>query len=540
MKLQKNMTMEQPTMIELDNRDLLAQLRARKIFPSGEDSESIKEVISTDATKIAEATIFELKRNIAVSPGDVMAKIIPRAESWGYQNGIDLYSKILDLDDLSFFSSTNKKEAKEEIDNLPGNITASKELSIRQWWAEALVYEARAAVKRRKEAVKMREVYCQELTRERTGQFKRTADSEYGDMFNRLVCQRFDQIEASGDLIPDGMPGLRYAASLIEKEIFESTRDEDLAEMLTRREIAKKKQILLRFLEVGRSKFGNNEKAVSFAALSYELDRRKTDKTWGYEKFQEILSKGFQGEEINFITMLCTINQFNLAGGYKLVPNLDAYLQNPKLEPVPLIINEMVFILRLFRSYGVACRMDIFVSDTDYTEIGQYGSVSNDNLANLQIYIAELKKYVAKFGDLVSVLPISLITDGNEAYLRSKTKVLESVSKFKDLDFTRDWYRKFETAVEKVTDSQSKRGIFPKKKIRQESLEITRRIWACNAAQGVVFSNLGANTVLISTERRERDGNYVIDKEAIRDFPPVLYVLSAAESWNRKLMNKTV
>lgn len=71
--------------------------------------------------------------------------------------------------------------------------------------------------------------------------------------------------------------------------------------------------------------------------------------------------------------------------------------------------------------------------------------------------------------------------------------------------------------------------------MRSASLRIAKNIWAVNAAQGAIFSQMGANTILLSTEKRARDQNYVINSETAQDFPPVLYILSAAEKWNRKL-----
>lgn len=314
--------------------------------------------------------------------------------------------------------------------------------------------------------------------------------------------------------------------------------DQSIEEYLYQKGIAQKIKNLESFLAVGLEKFGDPQEVVAFTALRFEIEEGKTDDIWGRKKFQEIIEVGLKGESINLITMLCCINQFDLAGGYTLAPDLFAYLKNPKLEPVPLIVDELISVVQFFEYYGIKTTLTIYISDTDYTEIGQFGPVNEANLKNLQEYLVNLKNYVAAKRPDVKVLPISSLTDNNSLYQEVKTRVLGNVAAFKNQDFAREWYRKFEDAFERVTESQVKRKLFPKNEIRRKSLEITRKIWAVNAAQGAVFGTLGPNTIVISTERRERDQNYIIDKTSRENFPPVIYILRAAEMWNRKLIGK--
>jgi hypothetical protein len=238
--------------------------------------------------------------------------------------------------------------------------------------------------------------------------------------------------------------------------------------------------------------------------------------------------------------MLCTINEFDFQGGYTLNPNLDAYKSNPKVEPVPLIIDEMANRVGLFRNYGVDANLDMFVADTDYTEIGANGPVTPQNLANLKQYLTNLRDYIRKYGDRIKVDMVSTITNNNSVYESTKRKVLTQVTAKRDVDFNRIWGNKFEEDVERRYDTFSKKKLYPTAVMRQESTKVAQNIWAVNAGQGAVLSARGQNTILLSTERRSRDQNYAVDRDATANFPPTVYVLEAAENWNRKIVNKDI
>ena len=302
--------------------------------------------------------------------------------------------------------------------------------------------------------------------------------------------------------------------------------------MLATREYSKQIQRLSRLLETG---------GPNFAALIYELDRRKTDDTWEQKnKLQEVIRRGLSGEKIDIVTMLCTINEFDYQGGYNLNPDLFAYQKNPKVEPVPLIIDEMASIVRLFQYYGINCSLNAYVADTDYTEIGANGPVIDSNISNLQEYLKNLKDYICKFDGLVFVDAISSITDNSPIYQDVKVRVLNLVTKRRDVDFNRIWGQKWEDDVERRCETFGKKKLYSVSDVRKKSLEVAQNIWAVNAAQGAVFSNLGPNTILLSSERRSRDANYVVDNQTTANFPPVLYILNAAENWNRKIIDKSI
>lgn len=357
-------------------------------------------------------------------------------------------------------------------------------------------------------------------------------------MFNRLVCQKLDFLEAKSEPIPTGQSKLGYAGTIVKNEIESIISDQEIEAYLVKKLQNQKSKRLEKILESALQRFLNPEKATAYAALLFEIQERKTDNIWQQPKFEKIIAKGLGSETISLISMLCCINQFGLAGGYTLVPDLFAYRQNTKLEPVPLIIDELVSVVDFFGYYGIKANLTLYVSDTDYTEIGQFGKVTPGNLVNLQEYLQNLKAYTNNRNPQVQVIPISALTNNNSLYLEVKTRVLKNVTRFKDPDFEREWYPKFEEAFERVSESQIKRKLFPANEIRGKSLEITRMIWAVNAAQGTVLGTLGENTILVSTERRERDQNYIIDRSAKEKLPPVIYILRAAEMWNRKLTGK--
>ncbi len=398
----------------------------------------------------------------------------------------------------------------------------------KKWIIENLAFETKKLRRQSEAAKKELEKIKKEAVASRIRTLKRTnSNDSYGDLFNQAVCLAANQF---GVNLPE-------AEIIIRNKIEEGTGDKEiddyLSETIRSQEEKKLKNLLMRNVE----KLENVDIAIVLTSIQFELDQIKTDKIWGADKFEQILISGLSGEKVNIITMLCLINQFDYNGGYTSVPDLFVYLKNPKLEPVPLIVDEMTLIPKFFDFYGIESSLTIYIADTDYTEIGEFGPVNMNNIKNIKEYIQNVKDYL-KDNSKINVSPISKLTDGNPLYNNVKEKILANVKDFKDPDFTREWYQKFEDDFEKRSQSQGKRKLFSPKEIRQKTLDLTRNIWACNAAQGAVFGTLDQNTILLSTERRERDRNYTIDKDSRKNFPPIIYVLKAAENWNRKIVQK--
>lgn len=399
--------------------------------------------------------------------------------------------------------------------------------------------EARAAQRKKQKARESKAALIRETLLFKIKRLKATSDEKFGDRFNFLVCTKLDELESEGLVFLQGQSRLAIAQKIVEGQLEEEIGDSDLENYLTDKIRGQEKKKLAKLLESGCEFLGNEEKAICFTAVMFEIKERQTDAIWQERKLREIIAAGLNGEEINLISVLCCINQFDQSN-YTLVPNLQAFQDNPKLEPVPLILNELIQVKKLLESQEIKVKLTIYVADTDYTEIGQFGEVTKANLENLETYLDNLNAFLNQRDPETQILPISQLTDGNPLYEEVRLRVLEKVIGFKDQDFTQRWYKKFETAVERVTESQGKRKLFSSRNLRKKALEITRRIWAVNAAQGAIFAQLSKNTILISTERRERDQNYVIDKKTGDIFPPVLYILRAAENWNRKLKEQMI
>ncbi|MBI2465561.1 hypothetical protein HYV64_05450 [Candidatus Shapirobacteria bacterium] len=411
----------------------------------------------------------------------------------------------------------------------------------RQWWADTIGYETRAAIRRQQGAIDRKLKYQKEIAGREISRLKQQPDPEYDDLYNRLICQQLDNLESLGQRIPNDTPKLEYSRQLIDQNIISQISDDEIVNLISTRELIKQKQRLANTLQQGLSKTSNPEKALQFTGLLFEIDRLKTDDTWEQKiRLPEVVVKGLSGESVDLTTMLCTINEFDYQGGYTLNPNLDTYKSNPKVEPVPLIIDEMADKVDLFENYGINAGLQMYVADTDYTEIGANGPVTPKNLANLEQYMANLREYIKKYNGRLSVEKISNLTNNNPIYDKTVRRVMTQVSALRDTDFNRTWGNKFEEDVERRYDTFAKKKLYPVNIMRQESLKVARNIWAVNAGQGAVFSNIGENTVLLSTERRSRDQNYVVDREATVKFPPTIYVLEAAENWNRKIVNKEI
>ena len=391
-----------------------------------------------------------------------------------------------------------------------------------------MIFETKRLLKQKEDNTKEFERYGKETIISKINTLKSTpSDDNYRDEFNRIVCTTADNLNVS-------LPKAELLVKIeIEKNITEQDIETYIFNLLSERKIKQLKSTL----QKNAQKLGNIDKALTLTSIQYEIDKIKTDKVWGSDKFEKIILNGLYGENINLITMLCLINEFDYSGVYSSNPDLYSYLKNPKLEAIPLIVNEMLLLPQFLEFYGIQSNLTVYIADTDYTEIGEFGPVNAKNIKNIQDYIKNVQGYLSDFQN-VAVLPISQITENNELYNSVKYDITEKVKSFKDYDFSREWYQKFEDDVERRFESQTKRKIFSKNEIRQKTLELTRSIWACNAAQGVVLGTLDPNTILISTERRERDVNYTIDNRSRENFPPVLYVLKAAENWNPKIVQK--
>ena len=490
-----------------DGQRPLAVLLNRPTFSENGPGNTVDQTIRAGSLAFAQSTIDELNRSINIQSGDIVEKILARSASWSYQDFAIIYQNQDSLESLLDISSNEK---------------AGTDFEARQWWANAVGYETRAAIKRQQSAIDKKSAYCQEIFAVKRKQLQKDPDSQFGDTYNRLVCELADQNSID----------LKLAKEQIDCQIKNQISDQDIVDMLATREYSKQIQRLSRLLETG---------GPNFAALIYELDRRKTDDTWEQKnKLQEVIRRGLSGEKIDIVTMLCTINEFDYQGGYNLNPDLFAYQKNPKVEPVPLIIDEMASIVRLFQYYGINCSLNAYVADTDYTEIGANGPVIDSNISNLQEYLKNLKDYICKFDGLVFVDAISSITDNSPIYQDVKVRVLNLVTKRRDVDFNRIWGQKWEDDVERRCETFGKKKLYSVSDVRKKSLEVAQNIWAVNAAQGAVFSNLGPNTILLSSERRSRDANYVVDNQTTANFPPVLYILNAAENWNRKIIDKSI
>lgn len=517
--------------IEKKGSDLLSTLLGRQLYPKDGVTSTVGEAVRADSLLMAQQIVTELNENISLNPSDVTAKVLPRAESWNYQAQASSYNGSTSLASLLETSQQEEAVVKEIIDNQGPNDPVNANLIARQWWANTIGYETRAAVKKQTMATTRKLAYQQEIAGYKIKQLQRTPDTEYSSAYNRLVYQRADQL-STAELISINRQ--------IDLEIANQVSDAEIIDMLSTREATRQQQWLSQLLNAGLRESLSPDTAVKFATMYYEIKRRQTDEIWGSKQLQTIIVNGLRGGNINFITMLCTINEFDYQGGYTLNPDLDTYKTNPKVEPVPLIIDEIADFIFLFKYYGVSCQLTMYVADTDYTEIGANGPVTTPNLTNLKLYLENLQRYVVKFEGCVSVAPISSLTNNNPTYLATKQRVLGWVTARRDVGFNSKWGNKWEEDVERRNETFGKKKLCSPNRVRQESLRVAQNIWAVNAAQGATFSNLGPNTVLISSERRDRDMNYVVDQQATKNFPPVIYVLKAAEDWNRKVVNKAI
>lgn len=392
----------------------------------------------------------------------------------------------------------------------------------RKWIVDNLSFETKRLLRQSETSNQELERLKKETLDSKIKVLKRTnSNDNYDDVFNRTVCITADKLGIS----------LIDAEKIVREEIKKAIKEKDIEEYLSMDLKSQEERRLKTLLSRNLEKVLTLEKALTFTSILFEIDQIKTDKVWNTSKFEKILFAGLNGEKLNLITMLCSINKFDNEGGYTAIDDLFAYLKDSKLKPIPLILKEMLTIIQFITFYGIDSSLTIYVADTDYTETGRYGNVTKENVQNIQKYIQNIKAFAASLSNKISVLAFSEVIKGNTLYNEVKQRIFKNVSSFKNVDFEREWGKKFEDAVEKIVESQQKKKLFPKKDIRQKSLEITKNIWACNAAEGAFIGTLEPNTIFVSTENRVRDQNYIIDSTGRENFPPVIYVLNETEKW---------
>lgn len=508
--------------------ELLASIKERQTFSWGESRDwTIEDVIQQRAWKEATDKLSVINARIALNSRTVVDKVKPRAATWQITDLLEPYMVLGDapLEKLMELLGIKKEEAKMDND---------------LWVVETLGYEARAASRRKAAAHDEKDRISTESVSFKIGRFKKEPDEKYGDTFNRLVCEMADKMDAEGVVVEDGKNKMAEAERIIKKQIAGDLSDKDIEAYLADRIKQQLEARLQNLCRSGFAKLQDKEKAETYAALMFEIDSRKTNDVWQgkTKKLEDVIARGLKGETVNLVTMFCTINNYDFNGHYTLVPDIFAYqkINDQQLEPVPLIINELAQVARFFQFYGINAPMTIYVSDADYIESKQCGPVTENNLQNLQLYLQNLKDYLVSQNFPMSVMFISEVTQNNAAYKESKARIWENVSTMKNPKFLKEWRKAFEEDLLKRVESQRKRKLFPESDIETETLEIVKRIWSVNGAQGTFLGTLPENTLLISTERRERDQNYVIDGETRDQFVPVLYILQAADNWTRKIV----
>lgn len=441
-----------------------------------------------------------------------------------------------------FSQSLNSQEVnlKRQLSELPADEAGEPALVNNEWIVAALAFEARASVKRRNTAKENERKLKEEVLQSIVRGLKTSSDTEYKDQFNRRVCQKLDWLEENQTIFPEKESKLGFAQRIVVEEIAREISDQVIEKYLFEKIRLQYEKRLQFIISRGIELLGEPEKALKFAGLMFEFEMKETDETWQQRKFEKVIVAGLNSERVNLISVLCCINQYDFIGGFSINPNLDAYRENTKLEPVPLIVEELIDVKQFFERYGVKASLTLYTPDTEYSEVEKFGPITPEISKCLKEYVNNLRSFVLTKDSTVRVFPISDLTGKNPLYAKVKTEVLENVTKCRDIDFTREWNQKFEEDFERDSESQEKRKVFPKTERRKKSLEITRKRWAVIAGEGAVFATLGQNTILVSTERRERDIIYTVNKDARLNFPPVVYVLRAADTWNRKLVGKMI
>jgi len=405
------------------------------------------------------------------------------------------------------------------------------------WLLSTLRNESRAAIRTAKTAEEEKFRLEEQVWRDKIKKLKKIPDLEYGDQFNRLVCQRLDLLEANDETIPENKPGLVYAQEIIEVEIKDGIDDQDLVNYLAQKEIDKKQTRTVKAIQRAQTQTDSLKQTLALTTIMLQVRERQVEGAWNTKKLQEVVLSGLRGNPIQLISVICCINEYDGQGGCSVNPNINTYLEKPKAYPIPLLIDELIATRLFLESYGINATIKILVPDTEYTEVEKFGPKKDTILQQVATFTQNVRTYAEKNDPSRKsfVMPISSLVGQMPIYQKVKQEILKQVTSWNDPEFSRRWYQMFERYSEAMSERVTKRKIFPKDQVRTKSLEITRRRWAVNAAEGAVFSNLGENTIIISSESRERDTIYTVSKKTKAKFPPIIYLIKATQRWNQQL-----
>lgn len=498
--------------------DPVALIKRMPIFTwnGEEEKQTIDDLLERRAAIEAHSRLSSINESLNLNSQNVIAKVKPRALTWQIDGLMKPFEDTgaMPIPDFLELLKTGESDAHSESDF---------------WILDTLGYETRAAAKKVTAAKTEKDRLIKETFKFKISNIKHQPDEEYGDAYNRLVSQLADQT---------GMP-MREADKNVQEKIEEELSDEDVEAYLADTIKQNLETRLRNYYKSGLNRLQDPEKAGVFTVVMFELDARKTNEIWQgrRKKFEDILARGINGETIDLVSILCTINQYDFKGHYTLVPDIFAYKKEDdvQLEPVPLIIDELAQVVGFFKFHGINAPMTLYVSDADYTESKQCGPVTEANLQNLQEYMQNLRKYLADRNLPLSLVFMTEATMNNPDYQASKGRIYANLTKWDDPAFTKEWSKPFEEDRAKRLESQKKRGFFSEADVEGETLEIVRRIWSVNGGQGTYFGILPENIIMVSTERRERDQNYTIDLQTREQFIPVIYILHAADKWTRKI-----
>lgn len=513
-------------MPNLDNP--LDRVLNRKVFvwETGEQPH-VRDVVLARAKAEAHEKLTLVNNGLALNPKSVLGKVKPRAVSWQIADFLQPYEvdeSLVMLENLLDLLNSKIAEVLSESES---------------WLVNALGYETRAALKKQKTAQAEKEQLKKDAFAFKISKLKREPDAQYGDVLNKLVCQTADQMGEGWEGTENSKGKMAEADRRTREKIESDLDDSDIENFLTEKAKKQLETRLQNYYKMGLAKLQNEEKAVDFAGFMFEVDSRKTNEVWQgrRKRLEDILTRGLNGESVELVSMFCTINKYDFNGHYTLIPDLYSYQQQDdvQLEPVPLIMEELAQVVKFFQFYRINTSMTVYVSDADYIESKQCGPVTEENLQNLHLYLQNLKDYVVAQNFPMKVMFISEATQNNITYEESKTRIWENVSTMGNPNFAKEWSKSFEEDLQKRIESQRKRKFFPESEIEKETLDIVKKIWSVNGAQGTFLGTLPENTIMISTERRERDQNYIIDQETRDQFIPVLYILHAADRWTRKV-----
>ena len=130
------------------------------------------------------------------------------------------------------------------LQQLENNPTVDNSEAIK-WVYQTLTYELKAVIRGRNQAKRQKDKLKEETLQAKIRLLKQTPDPCYQDTYNRLVCQKLDQLQQQDNPELDQQQNqLAFAQTIVDQELLSQISDQELIEFSTQKTIEQIERLL--------------------------------------------------------------------------------------------------------------------------------------------------------------------------------------------------------------------------------------------------------------------------------------------------------